>query len=500
MGLKDRMSRAGVRTAELSDSLATPEPTRIPAKPDAFAQAIAGDASAQRVTPPLLEMKQRVHDTLCLRLGHRLYDTEVSENEMRSVVRGELASIIQNEAIPLTEGQHTRLVDELTADALGYGPLEDLLRDDTISEIMVLGNSPIFVERNGQLERSKAQFVSEQHLRRTIDRIVSGVGRRVDESSPMVDARLPDGSRINAVIPPLAVDGSMLTIRKFAQSPLTIEQLIASGTMSAGVANFLERSVKAHVTTLVSGGTGTGKTTMLNVLSGYIPEGERIVSIEDSVELRLRQDHVARMESRPPNVEGKGAVNIRDLVRNALRMRPDRIIVGEVRGGEAFDMLQAMNTGHEGSLTTLHANTPRDALSRLETMVLMAGMDLPHQAIREQVASAVSLIVQLSRLSDGTRRVTKISEVTGMEGQAIQMSDLYTFDWSAGVDATGRFRGSAKPTGLHPTFRDRLDLQCPTSKPSLDPRPPNPPTRPDNRRQGRKLLRRVLTEHKAAAL
>jgi len=414
---------------------------------------------ANRTPPavrPLSDLKLRAQDALFARLGHRLYDTGIGEDEMLVLVKAELAQILQDEEIPLTAEQHVRLVDEIASNALGYGPLEALLEDDSITEIMVLGDTPIFVERDGRLHRTGANFVSEEHLRRTIDRIVSQVGRRIDESSPMVDARLPDGSRINAVIPPLAVDGSMLTVRKFARTPFEVSELIRFDTLTAAIADFLDKAVKARITILISGGTGTGKTTLLNVLSGYVPDDERIVSIEDSIELQLRQAHVARLESRPPNIEGKGEVTIRDLVRNALRMRPDRIIVGEVRGGEALDMLQAMNTGHEGSLTTLHANTPRDALARIETMVLMAGMDLPHRAIREQISSAVDMVVQLSRLSDGTRRVTKICELTGMEGDVIQLSEIFNFDWEAGVDPAGRFKGSAKSTGIRPTFEKRM--------------------------------------------
>jgi pilus assembly protein CpaF len=321
---------------------------------------------------------------------------------------------------------------------------------------MVNAANPIYVERDGRLERTESRFVSQDHLRRVIERIVSQVGRRIDESSPMVDARLPDGSRVNAIIPPLAVDGPVLTIRKFARQPYQVSDLITFGTLSTDAATLLAACVTGRLNILVTGGTGTGKTTMLNVLSSFIPENERVVTIEDAVELQLHQHHVVRLECRPTNIEGKGDVSVRDLVRNALRMRPDRIIVGEVRGGEALDMLQAMNTGHEGSLSTVHANSPRDALARLETMVLMAGIDLPTRAIREQVASAIDLIVHVSRLRDGTRRVTDITEVDGMEGDVITLQDLYRFNYGAGIDPHGRFLGHAVPTGLRPHFGDRL--------------------------------------------
>lgn len=450
------MDRAGVQVGDFAlDDDSAGAPARNAAA-SGRARGVIPNPNPQRPRP-LTDLKLRAQDSLFERLGHRLYDNKLDDAAMRSLVREELTVILADEEIPLTDEQHQRLVEEIASNALGFGPLEHLLEDDSISEIMVIGDRPIFVERNGKLEESEASFVSEDHLRRTIERIVSLVGRRIDESAPMVDARLPDGSRINAVIPPLAVDGSMLTVRKFARTPFSIEELIRFGMMTPAISEFLDKAVKARVTILISGGTGTGKTTFLNVLSGFVPDGERIVSIEDSIELRLRQSHVARLESRPPNIEGKGEVSIRDLVRNALRMRPDRIIVGEVRGGEALDMLQALNTGHEGSLTTLHANTPRDALSRMETMVLMAGMDLPHRAIREQIASAVNLIVQLSRLSDGSRRITKICEVTGMEGDILQLSDLFEFDWSAGVDPSGKFRGTIKPTGIRPTFERHMN-------------------------------------------
>ncbi|MGA8979480.1 MAG: CpaF family protein, partial [Pedococcus sp.] len=339
---------------------------------------------------------------------------------------------------------------------LGHGPLEPLLRDSEITEIMVNGPDSIYVERAGKLYPVEARFSSDAHLRRTIDKIVGRVGRRVDEASPLVDARLPDGSRVNAVIPPIALDGSLLTIRKFATDPFTDKDLIAFGTFTPQVRDFLSACVRGRRNIVISGGTGSGKTTLLNVVSSFIPDDERIVTIEDAAELQLHQDHVLRLESRPANIEGRGSIPIRELVKNSLRMRPDRIVVGECRDGAALDMLQAMNTGHDGSLTTVHANTPRDSLSRLETMVLMAGIDLPIRAIREQVAGAVDMVIQQARLKDGSRRVTAISEVVGMESDVITMQDLFTFDYSAGRDEQGRFKGTLKSTGLRPKFASEL--------------------------------------------
>jgi pilus assembly protein CpaF len=339
---------------------------------------------------------------------------------------------------------------------LGYGPLEPLLRDGEITEIMVNGPDDIYVERAGKIYAVDARFTSDAHLRRTIDKIVGRVGRRVDESSPMVDARLADGSRVNAVIAPIALDGSILTIRKFSADPFTDRDLIAFGTITPQVRDFLKACVLGRRNIIISGGTGSGKTTLLNVMSSYIPHDERIITIEDAAELQLRQRHVLRLEARPSNTEGKGQVSIRELVKNALRMRPDRIVVGEIRDGAALDMLQAMNTGHDGSLTTVHANTPRDSLSRVETMVLMAGIDLPVRAIRDQVASAVDLIVQQARMKDGSRRVVAITEVEGMESDVITLQDLFTFDYAAGRDENGRFLGSLRSTGLRPKFTEHL--------------------------------------------
>jgi pilus assembly protein CpaF len=339
----------------------------------------------------------------------------------------------------------------------------------------VNGPETVYVEQNGRLTRTGVRFTSEEHLRRVIDRIVSRVGRRIDESSPLVDARLADGSRVNAIIPPLAFSGSTLTVRKFAVDPYTVDDLVHFGTLSPEMAQLLRACVEARLNVIISGGTGTGKTTLLNVLSSFIPDGERIVTIEDAVELQLQQEHVVRLESRPANIEGKGAVTIRDLVRNSLRMRPDRIVVGECRGGESLDMLQAMNTGHDGSLSTVHANSPRDAIARLETLVLMAGMDLPLRAIREQIASAVDVVVQLTRLRDGTRRVTHVTEVQGMEGETVTLQDAFLFDYSAGLDPAGRFLGKPVSTGVRPRFTDRFAEMGITVSPEVFAVPASPP-------------------------
>jgi pilus assembly protein CpaF len=415
-----------------------------------------GGPSAERGSDPLAALKQRVQSALFTRLGTGLYDASLTEDKLLAFVQQELAAVVAQEQAPLTQEERQALVREVSNDVIGYGPIAEFLDDDTVTEIMVNSVQAIYVERDGQLHRTHARFLSEDHLRRIIERIVAQVGRRIDESAPMVDARLPDGSRVNAVIPPLSVDGPALTIRKFARDAFRIEDLVSFGTLTTEVADLLRACVIGRLNILVSGGTGSGKTTLLNVLSSYVPNGQRIVTIEDAVELQLHQDHVVRLESRPSNIEGKGEVSIRDLVRNSLRMRPDRIIVGEVRSGETLDMLQAMNTGHEGSLSTVHANNPRDAMSRVETMVLMAGMDLPVRAIREQISSAIDLIVHLNRLRDGTRRVTKITEVHGMQGDIVTLQDIFEFDFDAGVDEHGRFLGRLRPTGLRPGFAERL--------------------------------------------
>ncbi|KQW04791.1 pilus assembly protein CpaF [Leifsonia sp. Root4] len=416
---------------------------------------------------PLAELKERAAQELFERIGTRMNDSSLTEEKLHAYARAELSQIVSEEQIPLSGDERKRLIKEIGADVLGYGPIETMLDDPDITEIMVNSHEQIFVERNGRLELCDVRFTSEAHLRRVIERIVSKVGRRIDESSPLVDARLIDGSRVNAIIPPLAVNGSALTIRKFAREPFTVKDLVGFGTLNQNIADVLEACVKARLNIIVSGGTGTGKTTMLNVLSAYIPTDERIVTIEDAVELQLQQDHVVRLESRPANIEGKGEITIRDLVRNSLRMRPDRIVIGECRGGESLDMLQAMNTGHEGSLSTVHANSPRDAIARLETLVLMAGMDLPLRAIREQITSAIDVIVQVTRLKDGSRRVTHVTEVQGMEGDIVTLQDAFTFDYAAGVDAGGRFLGHAEATGVRPRFADRFHDQGIELSPSV---------------------------------
>jgi pilus assembly protein CpaF len=363
---------------------------------------------------------------------------------------------LRAERLPYSRAMRNKLVSDMADEILGYGPIEPLLRDPTVTEVMVNRPDQVYCERFGKLELTDITFRDNEHIRHVVDKIVSPLGRRVDEASPMVDARLPDGSRVNAIIPPLSLNGPVLTIRKFSVDPYTVEDLIGFGSITQGMAAFLAACVKVKLNILVSGGSGAGKTTLLNVLSSFIPEGERVVTVEDAAEIKLYQPHVVRLESRPPNIEGKGEVKIRDLVRNCLRMRPDRIVVGEVRGGEALDMLQAMNTGHEGSLSTIHANTPRDALARLETMVMMSGMDLPSRAIREQVASAVHLIVQVSRLSDGSRKVVSVSEIQGMEGNVIVMQDIFAYQ-QKGVGEGGKVLGQMQATGMVPKFIDRFN-------------------------------------------
>lgn len=405
---------------------------------------------------PMIRIRTKAAEALYERLGQRLFDPNLSPDQLTTYVVRELDAVLADGLTQLDAVNRHELVQSIAADILGLGPIEQFMNDPEITEVMVNGTDAIYVERAGRIYLTDSRFVAAEHLRRVIERIVSAVGRRIDESSPMVDARLPDGSRVNAVIPPLSVDGPMLTIRKFTNHTFTADHLVNIGTLNEQASAFIDACVRGKRNVLISGGTGTGKTTLLNVVSSFIPGDERIVTIEDAVELKLKQRHVIRLEARPPNMEGRGAVPIRDLVRNSLRMRPDRIIVGEVRGGEALDMIQAMNTGHEGSLSTLHANSPRDALSRLETMILMSGMELPMRAIREQVASSLDLIIQLSRLRDGTRRVVEISEVVGMEGETITLSTLYEFDFEAGIDDDGRFRGQIRPTGLRPMFSDEL--------------------------------------------
>jgi pilus assembly protein CpaF len=402
---------------------------------------------------PFKDLKERIQDKLVAELDPAM---DVSRtDEVRRTIQDMFEHILSQENIILSRAERERLFEGIVAEILGFGPLEPLLADESVSEIMVNGPDKVFVERKGKLAKTNIIFEDNEHVMRVIDRIVSPLGRRIDESSPYVDARLPDGSRVNAIIPPLALNGPTLTIRKFEKDPLTIDDLVSFGSLSPETGEFLKACVKARLNIIVSGGTGSGKTTLLNVLSSFIPEDERIITVENAAELQLRQEHVVTLESRPPNIEGKGEVTIQDLVVNTLRMRPDRIVVGECRAGEALDMLQAMNTGHDGSLTTAHANSPRDTLSRLETMCLMAGMDLPVRAIREQVAAAVDLIVQQARMRDGSRKIINITEVQGMEGDVIVMSDIFAFE-QQGME-NGKIIGRLKPTGIRPKFYEQIE-------------------------------------------
>jgi pilus assembly protein CpaF len=400
------------------------------------------------------EMKTRIHRRLIDKLDLSKIDLIGSSDLVREIGYI-IESLIVEEGVPLNQMEKDRLIVEIQHETFGLGPLEPLLADPEISDILVNNSRQVYVERYGKLQKTDVCFRDDKHLLQIIERIVSKVGRRIDESSPYVDARLPDGSRVNAIIPPLAIDGPVLSIRRFGMEPLKMGDLLRFGTMDARISHVLQGAVKVRLNILISGGTGTGKTTLLNVLSENIPNDERVVTIEDSAELHMKQEHVVRLETRPINIEGRGEVTQRDLLRNALRMRPDRIIIGEVRGGEALDMLQAMNTGHDGSLSTIHANTTRDAMSRLETMVLMAGMDLPERAIREQIASAINLVIQLVRFSDGTRKIVKISEITGLEVNTIVMHDVFVYE-QRGVDKEGNVVGEFKATGVRPFFAERF--------------------------------------------
>jgi pilus assembly protein CpaF len=443
MSLSDRLAQARRRTG-------------VPTSGESANGTVSTGARRAPSADPLAELKRTVHASLLDSLGPQLYDSRLTEDELEGKVRATLQEVLAHEETPLTVTDRARLAQEIADDILGYGPLEPFLRDPEITEVMVNGPTNIYIERAGRVYPAEGRFTDDAHLRRTIDKIVARVGRRVDESSPMVDARLPDGSRVNAVVPPLAIDGATLTIRKFAADPYEAEDLVSFGTMTTTVTEFLAQCVRGRLNIMVSGGTGAGKTTTLNVLSSFIPDVERIITIEDAAELQLHQEHVVRLESRPPNIEGKGEVKIRDLVRNALRMRPDRIVVGEVRDAAALDMLQAMNTGHDGSICTAHSNSPRDTLSRIETMVLMAGAELPLKAIREQVASAFDVIVHQSRFRDGSRRITHVTEVVGMEGDVVTLQDIFLFDYAAGYDENGAPIGTLKSTGLRPKFLDKL--------------------------------------------
>ncbi len=429
---------------------------------------LQGTRSPEESRAELLDgLRQQIHERVIARLGPQFYSNRSDTGQLRSSVERIVADALKANKVPISVSEGDQLAREVTDDVLGHGPIERLLQDPTVSEVMVNGPRRVYAERNGKIELTKSRFLDEDHLRHVIGRIVAQVGRHIDETSPMVDARLPDGSRVNAVFPPLSVDGPYLTIRKFSVDPFTIEDLIDFGTLTPPVASLLESCVRGKMNLLVSGGTSTGKTTLLNVLSSFIPSDERIITIEDAKELQLRQEHVLALEGRPPNTEGKGAVTIRDLLRNSLRMRPDRILIGECRSGEALDMLQAMNTGHEGSLTTVHANSPRDALSRVETMTLMAGFDLPVRVVRDQMSSAIDLIVHLSRLRDGTRRVTHVTEVGRMEGEVVLLQDIFLFDFGMGTSEDGTSLGKLKATGLRPRFAESLADRGITLDPKL---------------------------------
>jgi pilus assembly protein CpaF len=423
--------------------------------------------SEEVVRPQVHESKQdgdseRVIQKLKIEVHNQLFEqldlsklSMVSEEQMRRDIAIAVRRALDDESHPLTSEERERIVKEVQDEVFGFGPLEPLLDDPTVSDILVNGPHSIFVERRGKLEATEARFQNSEHLMRIIEKIVSAVGRRVDEMNPMVDARLADGSRVNAIIPPLALDGPSLSIRRFAVDPLDADDLVEIGTLTPQIVELLEAIVGSRLNVLISGGTGSGKTTLLNVVSGFIPETERIVTIEDSAELQLKQAHIVRLETRPESIEGKGKVGQRELVINSLRMRPDRIVIGEVRGGEAFDMLQAMNTGHDGSLTTVHANSPRDALSRIENMVAMAGLDIPQKAIRQQIASAIDVVIQLSRLSDGTRRLLSLQEVSGMEGDVVTMQEIFAYE-REGIDDDGKIIGELHATGIRPRFVDKL--------------------------------------------
>lgn len=423
-------------------------------------RAVIGQQLKRNVTDPLKDIKNQVHEILLKEIDPAVLDKsdepEIQE-QLKNKIEEIVGFILDHDYPATTRKERLKIVTEISDEVLGYGPINSLLMDPTVSEIMVNGPWQVYVERKGRLELTGVRFRNNEQVLQVIEKIVAPLGRRIDEGSPMVDARLPDGSRVNAIIPPLALKGPTITIRKFAKEPFTINDLIGFNTLTPEMACFLEACVKVKLNIVVSGGTGSGKTTMLNVLSSFIPPDERIITIEDAAELQLRQEHVIPMETRPANIEGKGSVTMRDLVKNALRMRPDRIVVGEVRGGEALDMLQAMNTGHDGSLTTGHANSPRDMLTRLETMVLMAGMELPARAIREQIASAIDLIVQQSRLKDGSRKITYITEVQGMEGEVITLQDIFVFE-QQGVDETGKIQGRLRPTGIRPKFFEKFEV------------------------------------------
>jgi pilus assembly protein CpaF len=443
-------------TQTTGDHSGPPVPAKPPAGASLYGRLQEGMGFNDPRADALDAVRVRVHRRVISELGPVFYNNLVDQKELRARVDRIVETALRAEKTPMSAAEAAQVAMTVTDDVVGYGPIERLLNDPTISEIMVNGPDKVYIERNGKILTTKVSFLDEAHLRHVTGRIVAEVGRHIDESSPMVDARLQDGSRVNAIYPPLAVGGPFLTIRKFAKDPYTLQDLVGFSTFTPQVAELLEACVEGRANILVSGGASTGKTTLLNVMSSFIPAEERIITIEDAKELQLRQRHVVSLETRPPNTEGKGEVTIRDLLRNALRMRPDRIIIGECRSGEALDMLQAMNTGHEGSLTTVHANSPRDALARVETMTLMAGFDLPVRAVREQLSSALDLVVHLTRLRDGTRRVTQVTEVGHMEGEVILLQDIFMFDFRMGSDSVGRSLGRLKATGLRPLLTERL--------------------------------------------
>jgi pilus assembly protein CpaF len=476
MSLLRRIEQGTTTNDQKKSGSSNPQPEQNGAGGQSGSGGGGGDSSrlsslqARRVSAPItspqagsyFDLKTRVQNKLLAEIDPSMDVTRT--DEVKRTIQGLFEQILTEENIVLSRPERARLFEQISAEILGFGPLQSLLEDDTITEIMVNGPKNIYIERKGKIHRVPITFESNEHVMRIIDRIVAPLGRRIDESSPYVDARLPDGSRVNAVIPPISLIGPVLTIRKFSKNPITIEQMIQFGSISTESVQFLKACVEARLNIVISGGTGSGKTTLLNILSSFIPDDERILTIENAAELQLRQEHVVTLESRPPNIEGRGEITIRDLVINALRMRPERIIVGECRGGETLDMLQAMNTGHDGSMTTAHANSPRDALARIETMCLMAGMDLPIRAIREQMASAVDVVVQQERMRDGTRKVTAITEVSGMEGEVITMTDVFVFEQSG--TENGRIIGRLRPSGLRPKFMEKIEaagIQLPPS-------------------------------------
>jgi pilus assembly protein CpaF len=459
------------------------------------AASVAPPPTAPAVTPAAAPLSPR--EELFRQIRHRLQDevvatfraeTELSDGEIREKVAGIVDRVISGQGVAITRDERNRLIEEVIHDLTGFGPIEPYLKDETITEVMVNGPDHVYIERRGKIERVPSGFLNEEHVLRVIDRIITPMGRRIDESSPRVDARLPDGSRVNAIIEPLSLVGPVITVRKFSARPYTVDDLVGFGTASRSMFDFLKACIEAKINLFVSGGTGSGKTTTLNVLSGFIPNDERIVTIEDAAELQLRQDHIITLESRPPNLEGEGEITIRNLLRNAMHMRPDRIIVGECRAGEALDMLGAMTTGHDGSMSTGHANSPRDMLHRLETMVLMSGVDLPLRAIREQIASAVDLIVHQARLKDGSRKIVNITEVYGMEDDEILTQDIFAFE-QTGIDEDGKVQGHLKPTGVRPTFMEAFEAQgveMPEDEFGIPPDSPDLPKIPANRLKSRR--------------